>query len=106
MTVVPWKCHLCGNEFDTLMGGLCIICNEPTCLACFGYKKSQKIKTIKKFQNQKCISCTELKERCEKNGISWQGEARKLTESKAKIDNIEKKTLSMINKKSPPDETA
>jgi hypothetical protein len=106
MTVVPWKCHLCGNEFDTLNGGLCKICNEPTCLACFVYKKSQKVRSIYQFKNQMCISCTAFKERCEKKGLTWPDEVQKLKEIKARISNIEKKALSMINKKSPSDDKA
>jgi hypothetical protein len=53
-----------------------------------------------------CISCAELKECCEKKGIPWQDEVQKLYRIKARIRKIEKKALSMINKKSPPDDTA
>jgi hypothetical protein len=51
-----------------------------------------------------CISCIAFKERCEKKGLSWQDEVQKLHEIKARISNIEKKALSMINKKSTPDD--
>ena len=106
MTVVPWICHLCRSEFDALKGGLCKICNEPTCLACFEYKQPQKATSIKEFQDRMCISCAEFKKCCEDKGIPWQDELKKLSKIKARIRKIEEKALSMINKKHPPDDTA
>jgi len=34
--MIPWKCHSCGRQFDTLGGGLCKKCGRPTCSICFG----------------------------------------------------------------------
>lgn len=31
--VVPWKCHICHEEFDTPSGGMCSRCNRSTCRA-------------------------------------------------------------------------
>lgn len=41
MKIIPWKCHICSKEFATTKGGLCLVCNEPTCKECFHDLKKQ-----------------------------------------------------------------
>lgn len=106
MGIAPWKCHICGRAFETLKGGLCKICNELTCLTCFGYKEPQTMTSIKNFQDQMCISCAEFKEHCENNDISWPDAVQRSHKIIARIKNIEKKALLMINKKIPPNDKA
>ena len=71
MGVVPWNCHICGREFQTIKGGLCGICNEPTCFTCFGYDENHPIRSIKDFSNSMCLACAKSKAECEKANIPW-----------------------------------
>lgn len=106
MGIAPWKCHICGREFEPLKGGLCKICNEPTCLTCFGYKKPQKVTSIKDYQDQMCKWCAEFKECCDEKGISWQDAVQESRNIRARIRKVEEKALSMIKNKVPPDDAA
>lgn len=29
--IIPWKCHVCGKDFDVTCGGICSKCNKPAC---------------------------------------------------------------------------
>jgi hypothetical protein len=37
--IIPWQCHVCGRNFDTLYGGICKECGKATCNLCFGLSK-------------------------------------------------------------------
>jgi hypothetical protein len=28
---IPWTCHICQREFNAEHGGICGLCNNPTC---------------------------------------------------------------------------
>src|SRR3989337_3467084 len=34
--IVPWHCHLCGNDFSEERGGRCRSCSRATCEDCWG----------------------------------------------------------------------
>jgi hypothetical protein len=48
--IIPWKCHVCGNEFGTMGGGICKECGKATCHGCFirgGFKSLRQFKSPK-----------------------------------------------------------
>ncbi len=57
-TVVPWRCHICGAEFNELRGGLCEDCDRPTCAACWG---DQRAFVLSPQRTRCCKSCATLK---------------------------------------------
>jgi hypothetical protein len=40
--IIPWKCHVCGKDFDVTFGGICSKCNKPTCSEHLGKRSSSK----------------------------------------------------------------
>jgi len=55
--IIPWKCHVCGREFDTLHGGICKKCGKATCNLCFGLSKLTKLANLKMPKAQVCRTC-------------------------------------------------
>ena len=51
--ILPWYCHICKSEFtiEMGMGGICDVCEEPTCSE--HLKVSKENKTTKHI----CIKC-------------------------------------------------
>jgi len=51
--IIPWKCHICKNEFALQSGGICIKCKQPACL-----KHLSKItRTLEKESKWVCRNC-------------------------------------------------
>ncbi len=53
-SIIPWKCHTCGRQFDIMAGGLCKGCGKPTCAFCFGLAK---LRTLAQFKLPKAGVC-------------------------------------------------
>jgi hypothetical protein len=63
--IVPWRCHVCGKEFDTPGGGICGKCNKPTCKICLGVGALYQVSKAKDARAPICKSCAKAKE------INW-----------------------------------
>ena len=106
MEIVLWKCHLCGHEFKTLNGGLCKICNEPTCLGCFGSKNNQIHSPTKKAESQICLACAKIEKGLDERGKTLNETLAKFTKTREKIKKFEEDSFNKLhkNKDIPPDE--
>jgi hypothetical protein len=58
--VIPWKCHICGGEFDTPGGGICSRCNRATCRTHL-HLLDKKLKSESKWVCKDCIAIAEKK---------------------------------------------
>ena len=58
--IVPWYCHVCGDEFDIPDdGGICVVCLEPTCHSCLRRTFDKDLSTGKRQLSFVCTSCRE-----------------------------------------------
>ncbi len=62
MKIIPWRCHVCGGEFETPGGGRCGKCGKVTCKACL------KTSMVQSDQGKKQIIL--VCQKCSSEGIS------------------------------------
>jgi hypothetical protein len=60
--IVPWKCHICARQFDTMGGGICKDCGKVTCNSCFGSVKLKILGKMRLPESQLCRSCADKKD--------------------------------------------
>jgi hypothetical protein len=60
--IIPWRCHVCGREFDTMSGGLCSKCGKVTCNICFGIGTLKRLGQMKVPNEAVCRNCATAKE--------------------------------------------
>ena len=106
MKITPWKCHICGGDFENTEGGLCKICNKPTCLICSEINEVSQDSLPIPAENLICLTCTKS---IEENGQVERSSvevSRKLGATREKIREIERKAIAKLNKDKPPDDVA
>jgi len=60
--IIPWKCHICGRQFDTLGGGICKKCGMATCAVCFGIGTLRRLGQMKVPKGVVCRTCAGAEE--------------------------------------------
>jgi hypothetical protein len=60
--IIPWKCHICGREFDTISGGICIECGKVTCNIFFNLGKLKRLGKLKMPEPKACRAYANKKE--------------------------------------------
>ncbi len=62
--IIPWRCHICGDEFHELDGGICARCKKATCLSHLHSLKTPDRKAKGTEKEYICKACRSL-EPCE-----------------------------------------
>ena len=55
--IVPWKCHICGRQFDAMAGAKCRQCGKITCNVCFALAKLQALAQFRLPRSGVCRAC-------------------------------------------------